>query len=228
MSCAVIYDLPKEMSKPLARFLGFMVADGVITSSGFSLGKQWKEVVEQFCEDVEYLFGYECKSKMYHIPSTVEGGLGMWKVECASKFLRDFLRNIEGINSNNKGVPTIIKQAKREYIIEFLRAVFEDGTVRLKRGAVDSVNLQLKDENIITDIQQMLLNLGIITSKKQRINSKAPNTHHILYIYGENIDLYYKENGFFTKFKQDRLVVNEGRKRLVDQNIIGGASFVCA
>lgn len=223
---AIIYDLPKEMSKPLARFLGFMVADGVITGSGFSLGKQWKEVVEQFCEDVEYLFGYECKSKMYHIPSMVDGGLGMWKVECASKFLRDFLRNIEGLNSNNKRVPTIIKQTKREYVVEFLRAVFEDGTVRLKKGAVDSVNLQLKDENIIVDIQQMLLNLGIVASKKQRINSKAPNTHHILYIYGENIDLYYKEIGFFTKFKQDRLVANEGRKRLGDQNIIGGASVV--
>ena len=197
---ASVYKLPTTLTPTFARFLGFMTADGYLTHSGFSFGKQYKEVVVQFCKDVEELFGYKCLHRIYHIPTTIEGGLGMWKIECGSRYIKEFLKRIPGIQVHEKFVPDIIKQTTKENQCEYLKALFEDGSVGLNNGVFDHVELYLKDTHIINDVALMLLNMGIYTTRTDYGRGGLT-----LYIYKECASKFRDLIGFISNAKSERL-----------------------
>lgn len=205
---AIKYNIPKKMSKEFARFLGYMVADGVVCKSGIRLGKRHKEVVVDFIDVVKKIFGYQ--GKINFVIDSKTGKNGMYLTSINSTYIRDFCKNINGIQPNNKFVPNIILESPKEYQVQFLKSLFEDGTVNIKQKKFDHIELGFKDKKILNQIRIMLLNMGIITSYSKRIRGKK-YIHHRVYIYKTEANIFKKEIGFISDFKNNRL-------ELVNQN----------
>lgn len=85
-----------------------------------------------------------------------------------------------------------------------------DGSVHLKGGVLDHIELTQAHEGLIQAIRVMLLRLGIVVGK---VRSKH-RAHDNIAIYGEFASLYAKEIGFVSSFKQDRATTSPSRKGL--------------
>lgn len=199
---SVHYNIPKTITKDLCRFIGFMLADGCITKSGIRYSKNQKEVVEKWNETVYNLFGYECTSKNI-IPDGVMGG--MYLSEVSSMHIREFCLKLGGLTPNDKYIPDFILNTTKENQIEFLKGIFEDGTVGLKKGKFDNIELSLyeKSYDILNKIRMMLLNMGIVSSIHKY--TKGDNTQYRLNIYKKYAILFNKLVGFYSYNKQSRL-----------------------
>lgn len=202
---AIEYTLPNCLTEEFAQFLGHMVADGCITHSGFRFGKNQFEVVEEFSKIVYKIFGAKC-----NITKPVEGiNGGMYQAEVFSSYLRSFLLNIDGLQPNNKTIPKCILSAPKKYQCAFLKGLFEDGTVNLKKDKFDHIELiQCSDnaEDMIKTIHIMLLNLGIISTYIIRSpRKKSHHFKHCIYIYKNDAVIFEQLIGFISKEKKDRL-----------------------
>ena len=202
---AIEYTLPNCLTEEFAQFLGHMVADGCITHSGFRFGKNQFEVVEEFSKIVYKIFGAKC-----NITKPVEGiNGGMYQAEVFSSYLRSFLLNIDGLQPNNKTIPKCILSAPKKYQCAFLKGLFEDGTVNLKKDKFDHIELiQCSDnaEDMIKTIHIMLLNLGIISTYTIRSpRKKSHHFKHCIYIYKNDAVIFEQLIGFISKEKKDRL-----------------------
>lgn len=201
------YKLPHVMTLDFARFLGYMVADGTVCDAGIKLGKRHKEVTEDFIRVVENIFGYCGYMKHVYPPKSKNG---MYLTEINSKYIRDFCLKIDGIKPHNKYIPQIILNSPKKYQKEFLKCLFEDGTVNLKNSRFDHIELCFKDEFICEQVRMMLLNMGIVTTLYKGINKKNNKTFYRIYIYKKEALIYKKEIGFISNFKNNRLELLNG------------------
>ena len=193
-----IFNTPNILTLEFARFLGYMVADGVVCKSGIKYGKNHKNVVDDFNRLIFEIFGYPTKSPKQILPNGSMGG--MWLSEINSKFISEYCKTIDGIQPHNKYVPDIILKAPKEFQIEFLKGVFEDGSVCVKKDKFDHISFTAKEELLVDQINMMLLNIGIITSKYHR---KKPESY-TLFIYGANCDKFIKNIGFISDVKREK------------------------
>lgn len=193
-----IFNTPNILTLEFARFLGYMVADGVVCKSGIKYGKNHKNVVDDFNRLIFEIFGYPTKSPKQILPNGSMGG--MWLSEINSKFISEYCKTIDGIQPHNKYVPNIILKAPKEFQIEFLKGVFEDGSVCVKKGKFDHISFTAKEELLVDQINMMLLNIGIITSKFHR---KKPESY-TLFVYGTNCDKFIKNIGFISDVKREK------------------------
>jgi len=193
-----IFDTPNILTLEFARFLGYMVADGVVCKSGIKYGKNHKNVVDDFNRLIFEIFGYPTKSPKQILPNGSMGG--MWLSEINSKFISEYCKTIDGIQPHNKYVPDIILKAPKEFQIEFLKGVFEDGSVCVKKDKFDHISFTAKEELLVDQINMMLLNIGIITSKYHR---KKPESY-TLFVYGANCDKFIKNIGFISDVKREK------------------------
>ena len=193
-----IFNTPNILTLEFARFLGYMVADGVVCKSGIKYGKNHKNVVDDFNRLIFEIFGYPTKSPKQILPNGSMGG--MWLSEINSKFISEYCKTIDGIQPHNKYVPNIILKAPKEFQIEFLKGVFEDGSVCVKKGKFDHISFTAKEELLVDQINMMLLNIGIITSKFHR---KKPESY-TLFVYGTNCDKFIKNIGFISAVKREK------------------------
>ena len=214
----IIYELPKKMTGDFAQFLGHMVADGVITDHGFRIHKNQKEVIDEVNNIIIRLFD-GVNTKVQHLKQGPYGG--MWIVEVSSKQIKDFLQKIGGIQPHNKYVPECILMSNEECQCRFLRGLFEDGSVRVKKNnTFDYIQFSQRHLKPIQQVQYMLLNLGIITSfkvltKKYKDKNGICNPHYSLYIYKDEAKKKKKKIGFISYNKQKGLQyceVENGRK----------------
>jgi len=197
------YNTPLFLTKEFARFLGYMVADGVVCKAGLKYGKNHENVVRDFQNIVYQLFGYKTNKEPKNVLPDGKMG-GMFLTEINSRFIRDYCLNIDGIQPNNKFVPNIILKAPKEFQIEFLRGVFEDGSVCVKKGKFDHISFTSTEEKLINQVNMMLLNIGIITTKNTRTqNGKISFT---LFIYGRDCDRFIKTIGFISNEKFEKSV----------------------
>jgi exodeoxyribonuclease V alpha subunit len=199
---AAIYNSPSMLTFEFARFLGYMVADGVVGSCGIKYGKNHKNVVDDFNNIVNQIFGYS----PYREPKNVlpDGKMGgMYLTEINSTFIRDYCRKIDGIQPNDKYVPDVILKAPKQYQIEFLKGIFEDGSVCIKNGKFDHISFTAKEEILVDQIRYMLLNIGIVSTKLFRNNDTGGS--YTLFIYGSNCDLFIKEIGFISNEKMNKV-----------------------
>lgn len=198
---AKIYKYPKYMTKEFARFLGYMVADGTISQCGLAYGKNHKNVVIDFDNIVYQLFGYDRGTEPTNVlPDGVLGGMYLSAIN--SKYIKKYCEQIEGIQPNNKFVPKVILSSPKEYQIEFLRGVFEDGSVCVKNDKFDHISFTCKEEKTVDQINMMLLNMGIICTKYHRKTEIYDS--YTLFIYGEYCDKFIKTIGFISNEKSER------------------------
>lgn len=208
-----IYDLPWKLTEDFAQLLGHMVADGVISNSGFRIAKNQKEVIEEVAILIKNVFGCEVK-----IQKIIDGPMGgMWQASVSSKYIRAFLMKIDGIQPNNKYVPECILAAPKEMQTRFLRGLFEDGSVSIKKGNFDNISLYQKNIQLLYQVRYMLLNMGIISSLKIYNKTKKNHTIHYqmatIYIYKDEARIFQKEIGFISNNKKEALKLCEINKK---------------
>lgn len=196
---AKTYSIPTEMTEAFAIFLGLMVADGFLKQRGFALHKRYREVVETFQSVVCEVFGYEGSGIKSHASSADETRIGHYSFTVNSEQLRQFCSQIEGIQPHCKHVPQCILNAPKPYQIAFLKAVFEDGCVNIKRGKFEHIELSMKEELLCDQVRMMLLNFGILSSK-----GKYKGIYRIS-IYRPSALIFKQEIGFISHSKQARL-----------------------
>ncbi|MBU5331715.1 AAA family ATPase [Anaerocolumna aminovalerica] len=210
---AMIYENPTMLTIEFARFLGYMVADGVVSKSGIKYGKNHKNVVDDFNNIVSQIFGYNNYKEPKNVLSNGSMG-GMYLSEINSMFIQKYCTKIDGIQPNNKYVPNIILKAPKQFQIEFLRGVFEDGSVCIKNNKFDHISFVSINEKLINQIRYMLLNLGIVTTKFYR--EQKGKGSYTLFIYGDDCDIFIKTIGFISTEKQEKAFKLYDRKYSLD------------
>lgn len=193
-----IFNTPNILTLEFARFLGYMITGGDIDKSGIKYRNRHKNVVDNFNVLINNIFGYVSKS-----PNNILS-LGdvkeMWLSKIDSVFISEYCKTINGIQPHCKYVPDVILKAPKKYQIEFLKGVFEDGSVCIKKGKFKHISFTTNDEFLVDQINMMLLNIGIITSKYHRNNPDA----YTLFLYGVNCDKFIKNIGFISNAKRNK------------------------
>ncbi|MCA1021492.1 LAGLIDADG family homing endonuclease [Halobacillus litoralis] len=189
-----LYDRPKFIDGDLAELLGLLVADGTLRERGVKLSKRYHEVTMRFKTLIDNCFGYSGGSIKLR-PSND------YMYEVSSVDIAQYLMNFEGLLPKNKHVPKEVISSNIHNYKRFLRGVFEDGTVNLKNGKFDHIEMTMKSELMAFQIQQMLLTLGVICTTKKY---KRKDLWHI-YIYKDYAKSFLKQVGFISKIKQENL-----------------------
>lgn len=192
------YNLPKVLTKDFARFLGYIVADGTIYEKGFRYSKRDLSTVQDFKRVTDSIFGTNYNIIPQH---------NKYEYTINSTQISKFLFNIGGMCPHNKYVPDIILQSSKEMQCEFLKSVFEDGTVNIKNGVFDHVELVMINKKMQKQIALMLLNIGIkttlyTTTKKTK---NGTDTIYHIYIYKQDAILFEKYIGFICDRKNNNL-----------------------
>jgi exodeoxyribonuclease V alpha subunit len=188
---AVRYKHPRRMSPDLAKFLGYMVADGTVYRTGIRFTKRYREVTQDFADVVYRLFGYRTDVKLR--PSND------YAYEISSTYISQFCKRIGGIQPNEKHVPEIILRSSKKCQIAFLSALFEDGSVNLKHGKLDHIEWSSASKQLARDVKLMLLNMGIVTRTYTQPSEER------LFIYSDNAKRFREMIGFVSNSKQEKL-----------------------
>ena len=206
---AKAFKVPNVLTVRLAEFFGLMVADGTLYKRGFRLAKRHSDVVARFAELGEALFGV--------VPKTWEKTKGFIKpvyyAEFNSKPVADWLRSVGGMRPKKKEVPGLVLRGTGSQQKKFLKGLFADGSVHLRRGTFSHIEWSASSERTSSVVQSLLLHLGIVSSRKrvERCKDGRAYVSWRLWIYGANAARFRDEIGFVSKFKRMRLRTAGGR-----------------
>jgi intein/homing endonuclease len=107
-------------------------------------------------------------------------------------------------------VPDIILKSPKSVIKEFLRGLFEtDGTVN-KLGS--SCSFTSKDKKLVQHVQFLLLGFKIISNISVYYNKIYNKNYYTLHLRRQACDIFFKEIGFISEKKQDKLKINIEKK----------------
>lgn len=203
-----IKKVPKELTKDLAYFIGSIIGDGSMRQKNqviFTTADD--ETVSFMTKFVKDSFGREFKSRN-----------GKYDYVIYGKEIRHFLNSIglDNVKSNEKKVPDLIFKAPREIVASFLQGLFDtDGTTTGR-----SISFSTSSEELGMQVQQLLLNFGIISNRQKRLNKKYNTYSHQIYILSNNVDIFNKEIGFRLTRKQNKLDEFSKIKRNSNENVI--------
>jgi len=153
--------VPAEWSEGLGRVLGWLIGDGWLCEShprvGFTFSKSDKEVFDILKPELEKIYGKKI--------AEVERENGVTHLSYHSKPMLQFFKAF-GItsptNAGTKEVPKMIYAAPEEAVIGFLQGLFtSDGTVGFVEDRNSYVRLTSKSRKLLSEVQLLLLNLGI-------------------------------------------------------------------
>ena len=201
---------PTRMTQELARLLGYMVSEGCMDEHRVRFVNADKEMFDDFLSCFSRVFGVDVSEK-FSTRINPKTGVVTYLFQAEWKGAAQFFKYV-GLTcdySNRKIVPQSILRSPKEIAVEFLRAYFEgDGHVsRLIYCASAS-------EELLRQIQQMLLNFGIISVlRRKRIGG-------VMYFYlnmqGAEAKAYMERIGFVSRKKQQALHLPEKRNTNID------------
>ncbi len=193
---------PQKMTPQLAQFLGFLTADG-----GLSIERKGIHRVTYTQANTETLSLYKKSLKeLFGITQFIEKTSGSnpnnkaKEIVVNSMHLKEFLSylGMDSVKSPQKVMPRAIREAPKEEVRAYLRALIDNDGYAGKEG----IELSLSSKKLISQAQIMLLNFGIISSVKvKKIKKYAQNEYFRLSIYGEEARKFIKEIGFIRKEK---------------------------
>lgn len=187
-----VYKKPQFVTEELGELLGLICADGTVFHSGIRISKKYKDVVQRFSELMRIVFGVNSKVIRDWDDNT-------WECTINSVDISTFLKKFGGLNPNNKYVPKLIMQSPKYVQQKFIKGYMEDSGISLKNGKLNQIEFCQRLEKPIKQMQLLLLNMGIICSKK------TCKDRYSLYIYGRNAIKYGKEIGFVSSHKNKTL-----------------------
>ena len=189
---------PNRMTLSLASILGYLVAEG--DGQRYSMSgnvQKSSEMLQDFLCCLSDCFGLSPEIREY--PEITTTGI----ITVPQKVVR-FLLNLGLIKgySNTQRVPEIIFRSTKEEVIAFLRSYFEgEGSVKSNAMIVMSAS-----ESLMQDIQLLLLNLNIISTRfsEDRITpvGKELRTYYGLQLGIRDARLFRDTVGFISQHKQ--------------------------
>ena len=202
--------IPKFVDEDFASFLGYVIGDGHVSGSGRSFGITSGDLehIERYENLLMSIFGLESKRKWDGSSNN-----GRWRVSCYSKALQEFLKSLGLLTScyaRNKTIPDCIFGSPKNVVSAFLRAYFDcDGY-----GEKGEVILSTSSEKMGEQVQILLLNYGIISSRKKVKSSDEKKTYiWNVCMRGSYAKKFMCDIGFGLKRKQESLssYVNDRR-----------------
>ncbi len=199
--------IPTILTEKLAIIIGYLLGDGCLTRKHYILfTNKDKDIIDNFINyfENELLIKVKQKDEINYI---VNG-----------TYIREIFNQIglKQTNAFDKEIPSIIMKSPKNIVVNVLRGLFDtDGTVSNK-----SVDICTASKKMAKQIHLLLLNFGIISSRKKRFNKKFKTYHYRIGITGFNIDLFNKYIGFSCERKQEKLNNICNIKRNTNNDII--------
>lgn len=192
--CKKEVTLPKVLDEDLAEFLGIYYADGCLHDSNGSFSvvitNGNEDAVKRVCELSKKLFNVEAKVSYKQNSATIcITAKRLCVIENALEMVR---------GCRNKVIPNIILQSPANVVKAFIKGMTLDSCV------VDSENktfLKFTVSNHVSakHLQEILLNIGIVSSVRQD-TSKTLNVFHVI-VYNEWYEKFKNEIGFVESCK---------------------------
>ena len=204
----VSYAIPEVVDEKLCYMLGLLIGDGCYSTVPdypieLTVNKFDSDIYETFQNYSDEIFGKRFKLYDYE-KSTL-------KLMLNSKQIREFFLwcGLKYEKCYTKTIPWVVRQNTRNAQIECLKGLFDtDGGVNKSCIHFTTTSLQLA-----TDVQLLLLNLGIISSLRE-LKGESRKEYHDAYrvqIMGYQGYQFYKSIGFRLARKQDALEKKFGK-----------------
>lgn len=153
--------VPLELSPPLASLMGYLVSEGTVfgpdSSNAGSVGfaNSDPDIIS------DYLASLECSFGISGVTPCLRDS-GVTELVFVDHNANDILRHLgcDYVYSENKVVPWSVMRGSKESVVSFLRSYWEgDGSL------VDRPSCGSKSEQLMIEIQQLLLRLGILSKR---------------------------------------------------------------
>lgn len=190
--------LPNKLNLDLARLLGYMVSEG----SGLNIHNQDIDILNDIEQCAINCFGKRSVLRRRKVIN----------IECIH--LRYFFEAIgyTKVLSDKQKIPRIIREAPKEYQVEFLRSLFEgDGSIYIDGGKRCRIEYCTISHRLAYEVMAMLENMGIacfIAKGKTWATNGGKNqvskNKYRLYIEKTSISDFINEIGFISDKKKER------------------------
>lgn len=199
------------INEEIGEFLGYYVAEGSNTPNhAIQLTNGQEEIADRIQYITENVFKLHCSKKWKELNNS-------YALIISSQALSNFLISIGvGNTSHFKSVPDCIFKSPESVKCAFLKAYFDgDGYVSQNGIGCGSVS-----EKLISDIQLLLLSLGIISSKKYKpikYNDSITDSWHLRIISDSLLDFKSKIGEFYSssRFSFDSFLVKKRNTNLI-------------
>ena len=202
-------DVPKELTEDFAYYLGMLQGDGCLTQNNYIIFTTADEQLLNFFTK----FNKEVFSK-----NTNKRNSSKYDYTLNSVYIREYLKQI-GFGygkADEKVIPQCIMSAPKNIVAKFLRGLYDtDGTASNLH-----VSITTASKEMAIQIQQLLLNFGIVSKRARRFNKKYQTYSYQIYIQSYNIGIFNEEIGFGLSRKQDIVNKNCNLKRNPNTNNI--------
>ncbi|MDI6883446.1 MAG: DNA translocase FtsK [Patescibacteria group bacterium] len=209
---------PSRITPQLAQFLGLLTADGglsierrkihrvVYSQANSKLLSLYKKLLRELFGITQFI---EKRSGSRGLQSG--RAVGGWRannkakdIEVNNIHLKEFLTylGMKSIKAPQKEIPRAIREAPKEIVAAYLRAVFDN------EGYVgkNSIELCIRSKKLASQVHFMLLNFGIVSSLLiKKVKNYTQNDYYRLSIFGQEARKFVQEIGFIRKEKYNKV-----------------------
>jgi predicted Ser/Thr protein kinase/intein/homing endonuclease len=187
--------IPERMTAELAKLLGYFVAEGNYESpqnGGSSPGICISATNQQVIQDL-----YAVTKSLGLSPRADGRGHYIIHSTTLAELFQSF--GLTGRRAHEKHVPRIIRECPKELMSQFLRAYFDgDGT-----ATKSYISCVTASEKLSEQLQQILLNYGIVAKRSTVHNKQLGRDYFTLIIDSDNIAIFNREIGFGIDYKRE-------------------------
>lgn len=154
---------PKEMTRDLARVLGYLVAEGSVTEEGIEFSNTDPRVLADYTRCMARLFGEE-PTVVWGEPNPAQRKMRRFaKVRSRTRWYKEFFASL-GLRpgtARDKEIPHVILQAPRRFVVEFFRGFVEGDGFTGDEDHLNRVDLSTSSSKLAHQLHLMLARLGI-------------------------------------------------------------------
>jgi intein/homing endonuclease len=188
-----------NINEDLAYLFGVLVGDGSYTVRGkITITTEDSEIINRCNEIALKYFGKIFKRQKRKI-SYLLCSTSIW----------DRLFSEFGFNSfvcAEKSFPKTILHAKKSTVAAFISGLFDtDGYTSKDKKWLEYCS---KSEDLVKTLQFVLTKFGIISRVKSRLNKKYNRRYYYLYIFGDNVNIFYDKINFKLTKKVNKLNID--------------------
>ena len=194
------HNLPIYVNDKLCYIIGLLIGAGNYSTKDdiINFYSYNEEIGKIFNSYFKEQFNTECS-----IHEEISLDTSLTKFVKHSKYIREFLEwcGLKYVSSFYKEIPWVIFENNKECNVSCLKGLFDTcGSVNKKE-----IYIMLFSKQLATDIQNMLLNMGIISKLDNIRTETSINISYRISITGHYIFLFYKTIGFNEPDKQAKL-----------------------
>ncbi|MCF7866501.1 ATP-binding protein [Candidatus Woesearchaeota archaeon] len=200
---------PNLLDKCLARFLGYLCANGCFRNTNTSSQISFSNADDESLKDYQYLINglFDSNTKTRSKKGTNAKEIYLFSKNIFNFLNKEFFEIVT--KSINKNIPNKVLKSPNIILSEFIKSLFEcDSHVNNKKRQIE---FHSTSKELVENLQIALLRFGIVAFKKEKIKfatntiNKSSVKSYELIISGEFLKLYSKQIGFVSKRKIDAL-----------------------